>query len=205
MQVQQHYKEQLARDFPSLNVTKIEVIGHGWDNVACIVNDEWVFRFTKQRAVHRLDSLQAHTHSEIKLLQRLQNRLPVRVPNPVWISPNETYYGYKFLEGEQLSITIMPTNFIDTWVNAVIAVENVISEKAAYEVGLMPFQDNDHRIEMIETLLAKNLLAGKVLEAAQNAVSHYIDYFTQRSINRIVTMHGDLGLGNWLYDAASQN
>jgi len=77
------------------------------------------------------------------------------VPNPVWISPNETYYGYKFLEGEQLSITIMPTNFIDIWVDTVIAVENVISEKAAYEFGLMPFQDNDHRIEMIETLLAK--------------------------------------------------
>jgi aminoglycoside phosphotransferase (APT) family kinase protein len=87
---------------PWLAPVTLDLMGEGWDNVAYLVNREWVFRFPRRTiAVPLLET-------EGRVLPSLAPRLPYPIPTPVWFGrPDDSYkwpfLGYRRLEGHVVS------------------------------------------------------------------------------------------------------
>src|SRR3989338_9917979 len=82
--------------FPELIPLQLELLGNGWDNTAYLANNSWVFRFPRKQDASVL------MQTEIKLLPQIQNRLPILIPNPIFVGkPNEDY-PWPFAGYEQL-------------------------------------------------------------------------------------------------------
>ncbi len=88
----------ISQQFPQLSPLDIQLLGEGWDNTTWRVNQQWVFRFPKNKHAATL------IKNEICLLPALQN-LPLQIPRPILIgqaADNFPYpfYGHVFLKGE---------------------------------------------------------------------------------------------------------
>jgi aminoglycoside phosphotransferase (APT) family kinase protein len=87
---------------PALAPATLDLMGEGWDNIAYLVNREWVFRFPRRAiAVPLLET-------EGRVLPALAPRLPCPVPTPEWFGrPDATYkwpfLGYRCLDGDVAS------------------------------------------------------------------------------------------------------
>jgi len=87
---------------PALAPVRLELMGEGWDNIAYLVNGEWVFRFPRRTiAVPLLET-------EARVLPALAPRLPCPIPMPAWFGrPDATYkwpfLGYRRLDGQVAS------------------------------------------------------------------------------------------------------
>ena len=90
--------ELIARAAPGLAGAPLEPFGAGWDNVAYLVADAWVFRFPRREfAVEAMEN-------EIRGLPRVAPQLPLAVPLPVHVGhPGEAYpwpyAGYRLVPG----------------------------------------------------------------------------------------------------------
>lgn len=90
--------ELVAGQFPSLAGARIAPFGEGWDNVAYLLADRWVFRFPRRAIAVPL------IRHESAVLPWLAPRLPVRVPVPRFVGrPTDAYpwvfAGYEHLPG----------------------------------------------------------------------------------------------------------
>ncbi|MFT7670348.1 MAG: aminoglycoside phosphotransferase (APT) family kinase protein [Planctomycetota bacterium] len=84
-------RELIESQFPLLARAKVEAFGQGWDNVALLVNDEWVFRFPQRDLAGDLIGY------ENACLLEVGARLPLAVPIPVFVGkPQEERYPYGF-------------------------------------------------------------------------------------------------------------
>jgi len=84
--------------FPELAPARLEVLGRGWDNLALLVNGEWVFRFPQRELA---GDLMRH---EVAALGAIAGDLPLAVPEPSLVGRPEGDYphvfcGYRMLEG----------------------------------------------------------------------------------------------------------
>ncbi len=84
-----------------LPVDDCTLFGEGWDNVAFLVNDEWVFRFPRREVAAELLQL------ELAVLPRLHGHLSIPTPLPTWVGESSAdferpYYGYALLRGTTL-------------------------------------------------------------------------------------------------------
>ena len=98
----QEAKKLIENQFPELMPLQLELLGNGWDNTAYLANNSWVFRFPRKQDASVL------MQTEIKLLPQIQNRLPILIPNPIFVGkPNEDYpwpfAGYEQLQGTPAS------------------------------------------------------------------------------------------------------
>ena len=88
----------LSSDFPDLDVQSISFLGEGWNSSAFLVNEDLVFRFPKREDVEqKLDK-------ELKLLPRLQEQLPVAIPQLAFATRSPAHFpfiyaGHKKLDG----------------------------------------------------------------------------------------------------------
>ena len=78
---------------------RVELLGEGWDNIVYVVDGQWVFRFPRRQfgadavAVERL------------VLSRLAGRVPLAVPEPLWLGEATDEFpwpftGFRLVEGE---------------------------------------------------------------------------------------------------------
>ncbi len=89
----------LEKQFPDLSPLKIKCIGEGWDNKVFLINDRFVFRFPHRACAASL------IERENAVLQHLQNRLNLKIPNPIYTGiPSEDYpyhfHGYAMISGK---------------------------------------------------------------------------------------------------------
>ena len=86
--------------FPEMAVTSIELAGEGMDNLAYLVNGEYVFRFPK------FDEVSAAIELEAGLLPALQQVVEVRIPAPEFVGidarTGRHFSGYRRIEGAPL-------------------------------------------------------------------------------------------------------
>ncbi len=65
--------------FPDVAADDVEILGAGWDNTAALVDGRWVFRFARRPIAAEL------LRNECAVLPGLVGRLPLSIPDPVWI------------------------------------------------------------------------------------------------------------------------
>ncbi len=88
----------LSCQFPALDPTEVHVLDSGWDNAVFLVDGDYVFRFPRRRIAVEL------IETENRLLPWLSSRLPVPIPNPIFVGAPSIEYpfpfsGYRRIEG----------------------------------------------------------------------------------------------------------
>jgi len=87
----------VARRFPEIPGERIEHLGTGFDNVAYLIDGEWVFRFCRRELGVRF------LETELAVVPRLAGRLPVAIPNlqfsGTWGEPPWPFAGHRIVRG----------------------------------------------------------------------------------------------------------
>ena len=206
----QPYLQILASHFPTLKISSAEINQYGQYNDVLIVNNALVFRFAKvQPAVETLQY-------ESALLEHLQGKLPLPIPNPIYQnfdppSIGSVYMGYQSLPG---------TPF---WRADFGQIKSLETKKSlASQLGM--FLHQLHQIQLPTALLNSlpqadhldswtnlyeriqtNLFQHMRPDARQQVSRHFEQYLSQPDQHQFepCLRHGDFGPGNILYDATS--
>jgi aminoglycoside phosphotransferase (APT) family kinase protein len=94
--------ELLREQFPGLDTRQVTVLETGWDNTACQVDGQWLFRFPRREIAI------AGVLREIAVLPRLAARLPLPIPVPEFVGRSSPRYpwpfwGARLLPGRELA------------------------------------------------------------------------------------------------------
>jgi len=195
------YREVIQKDFPALPIRAIEVIGSGEGRVAILVNDEIVFRLPSGASAAAQEDIQ-NTKMEYQVLVRL-GAVPFQIPRPIYMSPDERYFGYKVLEGknsyDSLSGGSVPDMFLDQWVTARKSISQALSLTDARALGV-PMYSWDTELHR-----AKALPAGVLSLYVQSRLKNDADYITASNFeSELEFTHNDLNLDNLLVNESGE-
>jgi aminoglycoside phosphotransferase (APT) family kinase protein len=199
----QEYKLKLISDFPDLNIESVKVIGTGWHHVAIEVNEGIIFRLP--RGIHVKD-LSSTIHYETEILRQLKDELPVDIPDPKYISPDKTYFGYPRLMGEILENII--SNFTDSdwqqlledWVDIASTIHTEISVEEARSLGVPDFDGFD--TTMAEKVFHLNGIDQEIVSFAQSMIQGVKSL--DKDAQNWIFIHNDLQFHNLLADPISK-
>lgn len=150
----------------NLKITSIELLGQGFDNVAFLVNKEFVFRFPRR------DMAITFMENEIALLPSIARHVSFPLSSPCFVGqPSELFSapfaGYKKLQG--VSLSNMSAALIDDMVYATTLASWL------KELHSMPILDS-HR-EALKGDLSIKLQVGKGLEKSKKSLMRNKAYF----------------------------
>ncbi|MFK7824499.1 MAG: phosphotransferase [Oligoflexales bacterium] len=82
----------------SLSVDSIKLLGEGWDNLVFLVNEAFVFRFSRRKVAIPL------IEREIRVLAKVASKLPLAIPQPQYCSRGtevypHAFYGHRIIPG----------------------------------------------------------------------------------------------------------
>jgi aminoglycoside phosphotransferase (APT) family kinase protein len=81
----------LIRDqFPGVTAAQVTVLATGWDNIAFVVDGQWLFRFPRRQIAV------PGVMREIAILPKLAPRLPLPVPDPQFAGQPSAHYPWPF-------------------------------------------------------------------------------------------------------------
>jgi aminoglycoside phosphotransferase (APT) family kinase protein len=204
-------RRRLERDIDGLHVESIEPLGEGWDHAAFIVNGEYVFRVTWELVDSRDEpgadpGDEASALPEVALLRAVAGRLPLAVPEPVFVARDGRYFGYRFLPGPSLAELLergerppLDDAFVELVVDVAVSVAAAVPVEDAFGIGLR--RANGDRIhEAAPRALASELLTPPMRDAATAAVAGWSARWAEAGGRPVATLHADLGLDHWLVD-----
>lgn len=90
----EEYLALIKQYFPEVKFEISELFTNGWDNNAVILDNRLVFRFPKREWVP--------FKAEVRLLKYLVPKLPISVPDYIYLPEDLSFGGYKMLHGEQM-------------------------------------------------------------------------------------------------------
>lgn len=158
-----------AQQWADLPIDQIEYVCQGWDNVAFLVNKQWIFRFPK-----REESEQFLLDENI-ILPALQGRTNLQIPNPVFLGkPTAEYpfhfHGYQMVAGTPFyKVDLSPADLLDSVIQLAQFLKSLhsISADQAEKMGIR-FQAYDKtKVLVVIEVLRERLDA----LAKQNAVA----------------------------------
>jgi aminoglycoside phosphotransferase (APT) family kinase protein len=88
----------IAEQYPQLRPVQAEILGIGWDNVAMLVNGQYVFRFPRRALGAKL------LETEIRVMPTIARMLPICVPDHRFVGHATDEFqwpfaGYPFISG----------------------------------------------------------------------------------------------------------
>jgi aminoglycoside phosphotransferase (APT) family kinase protein len=86
----------IASQFPDLVPVSAELLGQGWDNIALLVNQEFVFRFPRRKLAGTL------IEAECLCLPAIHTRVAVPIPMPIFPGQPDGGYPYSFAGYRQI-------------------------------------------------------------------------------------------------------
>lgn len=197
------YAQRIQADYPDLTIKDVEVIGTGWDHVALEVNSSTIFRIP--RGVYNVDKLSRSVVSETAVLRHLRGKLPVAIPDPVYIAPGNAYFGYPKLPGQKL-IDLWSgfneqdkANLWDDWVDIAIAIHQGIALDMARKLGVAVFSGT---VGNAPKIFGLDNVDDAVLDFAKRTIeaAEVVDMHSQP----LIFIHNDLQFHNLLADPATK-
>lgn len=198
-----NFAQKIKTDFPDLVVNKVEVIATGWDHVAVEVNDSIIFRIP--RGEYNIEKLSKSVIYETSVLKLLQGKLPVDIPNPIYIAPNSAYFGYPKLAGVKLMDLNERLNEQDKmhiredWVNIASAVHCGVSVDIARNLGV-PISTGS--IGKVMNIFNMNDVSVDVQNFAQKTIDAAVNINVDNL--QVSVIHNDLQFFNLLVDPAAK-
>lgn len=201
------YKDQIQLRCPDLAVRTAALNPDGQYNDVLVVNDAHIFRFAKVRPA--IETLRREVH----ILHRLQGRLPLPIPNPVFVSPEgaglgEAFMGYPLIPGQPLwreaFQAIRDESGLSRMAGQLADFLQILHSLPADEI-VPPGQPVADSLEDMQALYARirEKLYGHMRPDAKKAVTaHFEDFFAQAQGTPAAPAlrHGDFGTGNLLHD-----
>lgn len=194
----------LAREFPGLSLTRIELFGHGWDNAAFLVNDDIIFRFPRREiAVHTIET-------EIALLPLLQGKLPLVVPNIEWVGQFDSwpFVGYRKIDADTgcaLRFTLSEREALITPLARFL--QRLHSEEllahvqhCGVPIDLIRRVDPTHRVPLTQKI-CRELQQSNVLQEADSIIDYMNQFIDVPFAEPTCLTHGDLYLRHILFGA----
>ena len=170
----------IREQFPALASAPVTLLETGWDNTAFVVDGQWLFRFPRRQIAL------PGVRREIEVLPQLAPRLPLPIPDPVFVGqPTERYawpfFGARLLPGRELAASGLSDA---ARVPAAIAVGGFL--RALHDPALVPLVDSaglpvdpmhraspPARARMARDALA--MLARRGLRPASSEISRLLD------------------------------
>ena len=104
------HRAAILENFPQLTIESLDYLAEGWDSLACLVNNRFIFRFPKRPGVAETLAL------ETRLLPELAPTLPLPIPNFTYISkPASQHFPYLFVGYEALPGLTQPDWPEEVW------------------------------------------------------------------------------------------
>lgn len=201
------YAQQIKKHYPDLEIETIILNQQGQYNDVLVINHAWVFRFAKVPVAAR------RLRQEVIILQNLQDRISLTIPNPIYcniekVAVGEAFMGYKMILGKPLWTEYFQ-NISDLEIRKGIAVQlsgflNELHHIPVHEVIPIELPWADTRMEWVsiyERIQAK-LYAYMRPDARQQVSKHFEDFLDNPDPYKFepVLRHGDFGASNILYD-----
>lgn len=199
------YQLKLKVDFPELLVENLKIIGKGWHHDAIEVNNTIIFRIP--RGDHQSDITSTSVHYETAALKLLQGKLPVEIPNPLYIANDFSYFGYPKLPGILLAevwdaLSDNDKNrSIEDWVNIIISIYDSISLEEAHTLKIPLFIAPGSDVsETAKKIYAIDGLESYIYEFSKNVLAELSQIDIENEQQAVI--HNDLHFFNLLVDSA---
>lgn len=212
MDKQAIYLQRIHRSYPNLEVKTARLTEGGDFNDILIVNETLIFRFP--RSVEGIERIEI----EMAVLQAIQGRITLQVPNPTFASEvtrtvGEVFMGYEMIPGEQLQHHL-ETIAHNSYVRQKLADQLVTFLRELHGVpvnalGLdLPVHDHDRPEGWARMYKAvREYLFPYMRADARDTVRGQFDAFLNnpgRFDYKHVIRHGDFGPGNILLDPKTE-
>ncbi len=198
------YIQRIMTEFPQLKWNTHRFLTHGWDHMVMVLDEQIVFRFPKDKTYLK------EFKKEIPLLRYLKDRIPVGIPEYIYVSKDQSMAGYQMLRGRELK----PSYYKGF---SIPAKEHFAQQMAGFLTHLHgtpkssiskfkirvsnPSQDFDHLVGNTENFLFPHLSRKEVL-TIQNFLSELKSALNDGQYEKVLT-HSDLTWVHILWDNSS--
>ena len=94
-------KKIINSDYPDFLIKSIKPLKGGWDNFVFEINGKYIFRLPKKETFN--------LGKEIKILERLKNKISLEIPIYEFIGKEVAYVGYKKILGQAVTAELLKT------------------------------------------------------------------------------------------------
>lgn len=201
--------EPIRKAYPDLQISSARLhTKEGQFSDIVIVNESLIFRFP------RTPDVAIDMAYEVALLKKLQGRLPLPIPNPIYAhfeADNLVFMGYPMIPGEPLwretLNAITDEEILDRIAAQLAGFLKALHAIPANEITNRPAGETRESWVAMYAAMRDQLFPHMRSDACQK-VSENFESFLNDPANfayQPVLRHGDFGTGNILYDAQSQN
>ena len=206
MKNQDAYLQSIRTAYPELEVVSARFNAQGQNSDVVVVNRELIFRFPKYP--HVLENLKTET----ALLEGLRGRLPLPVPDPIYLNLEEpvgqAFAGYHMIPGEPLwrdtFRAIEDQEVVRALANQVAGFLRALHWMPVEELGVeLALHDTYEESADIYARIREKLFALMRPDARAWAAGHFEDFLSDPGNfeYRPVLKHSDFGPSNILFDS----
>ncbi|CAN5186997.1 N/A [soil metagenome] len=189
----------LQKNIPELNMQTI-VSKQGDEHFVLEVNNEWIFRFAKSHEIKR------HMATEVELLKALARKIICAIPKVTYYFPEEYCFGYKRIDGVQLSKELYATfsddqekEFVQDFAQFLVELEAGISLADAACIALA---DADWPLKSQILVQKLGNFEGDLNSIFKKFIKEYETLECSKSFTKVI--HNDLHGGNIFIDPISK-
>lgn len=194
----QRFEKKLQQDFPDLLINSVKILGTGWHHDAVEVNDSIIFRIPHH--IYGQDVTPETVYFETEILKILKDKVPVSIPDPQFIAPDKSYFGYPKLNGVLLQDFVKTFNDSDRlqlrkdWVAIASAMHQNVSIEAARALKIPDFEQSGP--SAVERIFDMQEITPDIKEFARTMLKQRQEY--ESKLGPYVFIHNDLQFHNIL-------
>lgn len=198
------YQAALQKQHPDLEIVTAELNTLGQSSDILVINAELIFRFPRYAAgIQQLET-------EVQLLQALQGKLPLSIPNPRYVQlsnePGACWVGYALIKGEPLWREDMHQLSGDAQQYYAQQLGDFLRTLHQIPTADLPSLPDDDQVEFWQDFydqVQAKLFQFMRPDATHDIQAHFETYFNnvQQYAYQRALRHGDFGTVNVLHDA----
>lgn len=211
MTAHEAYLQSIQETYPDLLIKKVQPhLGEGQFNNILIINDELIFRFPRYA-----EGIQTLIH-EIHILERIEGRLTLPTPNPIYTRTEpqvvgQVFMGYPKIPGQPLWYeTFQAITGVETLQQLAGQLAGFLKELHSIPVERfdpdLPVHDGPAEWASLYDDIRRHLFSFMRQEAKDRVERHFESYLNNPGLHTypICLRHNDFGTGNILYDPQSK-